>query len=84
MKYKVMCVRDRAVDAFSTPFFVRSVGEAVRSFSDEVNRKDDNNQIYKHPEDYDLYLISEFDSDTGLFSDSKPSMVAVGKDVSLS
>lgn len=81
MRYKVLTVRDRAIDAYGQPFFSASIGGAVRSFSDEVNRSAENNQFNKHPEDFDLYLLGEFDDQTGEFECGRPSQVAVGKDL---
>lgn len=81
MRYKVLTVRDRAIDAYGQPFFASSVGGAVRSFSDEVNRADPNNQLNKHPEDFDLFLLGEFDDATGEFDTTRPAQVAVGKDL---
>ena len=40
MKYAVCAVKDRAVDAFNRPIYVPTIGVAIRSFTDEVNRKD--------------------------------------------
>lgn len=75
----IVAVRDRAVDAFSRPFFVPSVGAAVRSFRDEVNNPE--SPMNKHPEDYDLYELGAFDDESGdLRSLDKPRMVAIGKD----
>ena len=69
MKGKMMCaVKDRALDAFMQPFFVDSIGVAVRSFSDEVNRAE--SPMNSHPEDYDLYHVGFFDEDTGNVSSS--------------
>lgn len=81
MRYKVFSVRDRAIDAFGQPFFGVSRGGAIRSFADEVNRKDDNNQLYKHPEDFDLYYLGEFNDSDGCFDLARPEQIAVGKDV---
>lgn len=81
MRYKVLAVRDRAIDAYGQPFFSSSVGGAVRSFSDEVNRAGENNQLNKHPEDFDLFLLGEFDDNTGEFDTTRPAQVAVGKDL---
>lgn len=81
MRYKVLAVRDRAIDAFGQPFFSVSVGGAIRGFSDEVNRAGENNQLNKHPEDFDLYLLGEFDDATGKFETQDPSQVAIGKDL---
>ena len=64
MRYKIVAIRDRAIDTFGVPVFVASTGAAIRSFSDEVNRKDDNNNLSKHPEDFDLFLLGEYDDQT--------------------
>lgn len=80
MKYKVMVVMDRAVEGFGVPFFARSVGEGERSFRDEINRADPNNSLNKHPEHFDLFLVGEFDSDSGLLNPlTVPTMIVVGK-----
>jgi len=81
MKHVVVAVRDRAADTFGRPFFVAAVGAAIRSFSDEVNRADKDNQLFNHPEDFDLYEIGTFDDDSGDLVAVKPRMVAVGKDL---
>ena len=82
MILQVVAVRDRAADAFMRPFFVPTIGMAVRSFQDEVNRANPDNSMWVHPEDYDLYSLCQFDEDSGQFvSDGRgPRMVAVGKD----
>lgn len=75
----VVAVRDRAVDGYMQPFFVPSIGMAVRSFQDEVNNPD--SPMYKHPEDYDLYQLATFDDESGAFDGMpRPTMIAVGKD----
>lgn len=81
MRYKVVCIRDRAVDAFSAPFYSQSVGSAIRSFTDEINRGDANNNMFRHPDDFDLYLLGEFDDATGMFHCKTPEQIAIGKDL---
>lgn len=81
MRYKVLAIRDRAIDSYGQPFFSASVGGAVRSFSDELNRVAENNQLNKHPDDFDLFLLGEFDDQTGEFDTTRPAQVAVGKDL---
>jgi hypothetical protein len=61
----VVAVRDAAADAFGRPFFVPSKAAAIRSFSDEVNRVDDNNAFNKHPKDFALYEIGSYDDSIG-------------------
>lgn len=84
MRYKVVCIRDRAIDAYGVPVFVASIGSAIRSFTDEINRAAEDNQMYKHPEDFDLYSLGEFDGDSGTFECERPRQIAVGKDVKVS
>lgn len=81
MRYKILAIRDRAIDSYGQPFYSASVGGAIRSFSDEVNRVAENNQLNKHPEDFDLFLLGEFDDQTGEFDVTRPAQVCVGKDV---
>lgn len=81
MRYKVVAIRDRAIDAYGQPIFVGSTGGAIRSFGDEVNRKDPNNNIANHPEDFDLFYLGEFDDSTGEFDSVRPQQIAVGKDL---
>jgi hypothetical protein len=64
--------------------FVPSVGVAIRSFSDEVNRKDPENQLHNHPDDFDLYELGEFDDNTGLFAlHEQPKLLSLGKQVKI-
>lgn len=79
---KVFSVRDRALDAFGQPIFSPSTGLAVRSFADEVNRV--GSDFNKHPEDYDLYEVGEWDDSIGSLAGlTPPKMIQVGKDLLL-
>lgn len=76
----VVAVRDRALDAFGTPFFVVAVGQAIRSFGDEVNRK--GSDLCAHPDDFDLYELGSFDDATGqLQSLGDPRQIAIGENL---
>lgn len=77
-KYVLCAVRDRAVDAFMLPICVHAIGQAIRSFTDEVNRPD--SPMRAHPEDYDLYHIGIYDDATARLDPLDPRMIAVGKD----
>lgn len=81
MKLFIVCIRDRAIDGFSNPFFVPAIGAGVRSFKDEVNRAE--SPMYSHADDYDLYHLGEFETDSGLFTTDNPRMIAVGKDMKI-
>ena len=80
MKYFIVSVRDRAADVFGAPQSVVNIGGAIRAFGDEANRADANNQIYKHPEDFDLYQLGEYDDNTGLFECGAPKQIARAQD----
>lgn len=79
----IICsVKDRAADAFGRPLFVPSVGLAIRSFSDEVNRQADDNQMYHHSDDFDLFELGIFDDSTGIIECHPiPKQLALGKSV---
>jgi len=64
MKLVICVVRDSAADAYGVPMFVPTVGIAVRSFTDGVNRAEAENQLYQHPEDFVLYEAGTFDDQT--------------------
>lgn len=59
---KVFSVYDSKVETYSTPFFLRSKGEAMRTWVDIANDK--SSDIGKHPEDYTLFEIGEWDQNT--------------------
>nr|QJB21033.1 MAG: nonstructural protein [Microvirus sp.] len=76
----VVAIRDRATDSFSNPVVVPHVNVGVRSFADEV--KNPQSELSKHPDDFDLYHLADFNPDDGSFvppATGKPEMVAIGK-----
>jgi hypothetical protein len=82
----IICsVKDRAADAYGRPLFVPSVGLAIRSFSDEINRSADDNQMFHHSDDFDLYELGTFDDSTGIIEcHVTPKQLALGKQVKVS
>lgn len=78
----IVSVKDRAADVFNRPFFVPHRNVAIRDFTDEVNRSAADNQLNKHPDDFDLYLLGQFDDNTGDFKcEESPLVLVRGKDV---
>lgn len=63
MKQLIATVYDQAVGAFMQPFFCRSKSEAIRSFTDAVDKSD--TPFCVHPEDYTLFVIGEYDDLSG-------------------
>lgn len=81
MKQAVVAVFDRAAQIYGRPFFVAAVGQAMRSFGDEINRRDgDRSEMAKHPEDFDLFLLAWYDDAHGTF-DADFRILTRGKDV---
>lgn len=64
MKMQMMTIYDKALGAYMQPWFAQSVGQANRMFQDEINRPD--GDMHKHPADYDLYHIGEWNNETGM------------------
>lgn len=66
----IVAIFDRAVSAYARPAFVRSQGEAIRSFIDEINRQGDErmpNAMFDHPTDFGLFFLGHYDDAKGSF-----------------
>jgi hypothetical protein len=80
----IVSVRDTAAEAFGRPMYLQSLGVAIRSFTDEVNREDKDNQLFNHPDDFDLYDLGVFDDSTGKYQiRDNPIVIVRGKDVKI-
>ena len=78
----VCSIKDRAAEVFNRPFFVPHRNVAVRDFTDQVNRVDADNPLNKHPDDFDLYLLGQFDDSNGAFiREGSPVVLVRAKDV---
>lgn len=74
MIYQVFAVRDAKAAAYALPFFLPRMEVAIRSFRDAV--KDPKHDMSRHPEDYSLWCLGEFDDNTGAMSPVEPVLVA--------
>lgn len=80
MKMYVLAIRDRQQDGFSQPAFVPAIGLAVRGFGDEINNEQ--SPMFNHADDYDLYQLATWDTDTGEFTNlDRPKQIAIGKEL---
>lgn len=81
MKHVMVAVKDRAVDAYMKPMFVPHRNAAIRAFTDEVNRKE--SEMNKHPEDYDMYFLGEWNENTGIMENEpvQPELIARAQDL---
>jgi len=64
MKTQMFSVLDNVSKVFGLPFFQPRVEIAKRAVSDLVN--DGVSLASKHPEDFSLYRVGQFDDETGL------------------
>lgn len=60
---KIITCYDSKTESYLNPLTYMTNADAIRAFSDEV--KDSNSRLNKHPEDYSLILIGEFDQFSG-------------------
>lgn len=65
MKLKVFAVYDKKAESYQNPFMQVTCGLAERIFRTMAN--DDKTTICQYPEDYELYYIADFETDTGSY-----------------
>lgn len=65
MEMFVFAVFDRKSETFNVPFFMRTMGEALRAFQDLV--QDERTIMYRHPEDFSLVQLGKWNPKKGLF-----------------
>lgn len=79
MKFKIFSVYDLKGEAFGMPLFFAAKGQAVRAFDDQCN--DPSSTIAKHPGDYTLMEIGEYDDSNGLLVPlTEPASLGTGVD----
>lgn len=79
MILKCYSVFDKAINSFGRPWYVLARGEAVRTFMDAVGDKE--SPFNKHPEDYMLFQVGEFDDQKGVFTQEEPEKVLTALEV---
>lgn len=70
MILSIFSVLDTKTSAYMQPFFAVTPGAAIRSFSDAL--LDPDTMLAKHPEDFHLFQIGEFDDHTGAITGHEP------------
>lgn len=70
MKLQIFAVFDKQSGAFGRPFFEPTKGMAIRTFSDAT--ADGASPFAKHPHDYLLFHIGEYDDGPGLLTGKEP------------
>lgn len=79
MNHKIFTVHDAKAKAYLPPFYMPEVGMATRAITDCVNSND--HQFSKHPADYSLFQIGEFDDASGRIETCSPEYICNGVDV---
>jgi len=80
MTMSICSVFDSKAESWHSPMVFQAVPQASRSFGDAVNQKD--SDFNKHPEDYALFHLGEFDDETGnLFPLKSPEVICTGVSV---
>lgn len=74
MIQKIYAIRDIKAAHYGIPFFLPSNGIAIRSFSDLAN--DPKTTINKHPDDFQLFVIGEYDDNSGELVSLKPEFLS--------
>lgn len=83
MKKFVYSLRDNKLGSFGTPVIIDNDAVAVRQFGDIVANGGDN-VITKHPSDFTLYKLGEYDLSTGKFENLDcPVALATGSDFAI-
>jgi len=77
MIYKVFTIYDSKSETYLQPQYCKTKNECLRIFTDIVNSNDSQNQVAKHPEDYTLFEIGEYDDSIGSFS-MLPASISLG------
>lgn len=71
MKTIIVAVKDLSIPAFMQPTAVRAAGQAIRGFQDEANRRAQENPVYNHPQDFELWQLASFDEENGQFENDQ-------------
>lgn len=71
---KIICAfKDNASETFGPSFEVRAIGEALRVLKNEL--AEPLSQIYKHPNDFELYKLAMYNEQTGEIQGMKPERI---------
>lgn len=81
MKTRVFSVYDSAAKCYSHPFYVPREEQAIRAFTDATNSP--SHEFSKHPADYTLFLLGEFDDADGSYTPHQPAAKAIATGLSV-
>jgi hypothetical protein len=73
MKLKIFSIRDQKIDSYLNPMAMTTAGQMIRMLQDEMQQQD--NMLGKHAEDFELFEVGEFDTETGTITGHPPKSV---------
>jgi len=76
MIHMVFTIFDDKAEVYLMPFYMKTIGEALRAFADSAN--DPNHSFCKHPTDFTLFRIGHYDDSAASFV-LHPTPQAIGK-----
>ena len=76
MKLNAYTIYDVASGIYMRPFFSQADGQAIRGFKDIATDAD--HEVGKHPEDYTLYRVGNFNDVTGKMEGEELEKLATG------
>lgn len=65
MRYELVVQFDSCAKVYSQLMTFRSIGQAMRSIEDEVNRNAEDNILFQHPSHFAFYHIGSYDDEVG-------------------
>lgn len=75
MNVEMFTIYDTKVLVFSAPFFAANIGTAIRIVQDTLRDRD--TALARHPNDFVLYCLGSFNSQTGELTPRKPENLGV-------
>lgn len=82
MIYNLYCIRDSVSGVYDSPFVMSTNESAIRSFKCEYDRalvSAPSSPFAMFVSDYDLYLLGEFNADSGDIIGAPPTLVYSGR-----
>jgi len=73
MKTKIFVIYDVKAQFYNKPFYLQNDAIAIRALTDLKN--DPNTDIAKHPEDFILFAIGEYDDETAEIKSHEPKVM---------
>lgn len=77
MLIKVCAIYDRKTRCYERQFFIRFLEEALREWELLLTKKE--TKYGSNPEDFEMYLIGEFDDESGELIPMKPMQISGGQ-----